>query len=1366
MLIFFTLLFAALQAEEAPRDTFRYGSVSHEILAGGWFHEHEMNDPAFMESLMAKARTPEIEVGSDAENFTPVIFIPGMTGAVIEAKVEDKEEKVSILCWSNSDWYMVYGGVDITDPEIIKILAPGIYECTLDNLRLHYEANTGRAIPIQGVATRIRGEHLDTTEFNAETDDPITRAFGEFSADLHWGQGQWGPALFLEMLGYVKYQNLWHAPYDFRKSSVDFVEKEYPRLKQLTEHMYKSNGNKKVAYIGISMGGPYLSSFMTYVDQFPGWKEQYVDSMFTVAGVFGGAIYNLGTLIFGETYGIPYIDASNFQRMYKSWGCATWLTPMEGNENNKVVVRVKELDGSTTEYRVDDLQAFFESVPDLEDSMKMKRDYFNENEGNRVHQPYHDPGVKVHCMLNSDSPTYGVIELDRASVQTYDAERNAAMTVSDQEFTGDGVANYEELSVCRDWANARVWESNGFYHASEANDWPHMQYIAAQLTGQGENPVACTEVHTMETECSSSSEPACPDGWKTSGDPTTDGCPKRTSWCWGSGCDDYKRTCTREDWWTCADGKKCGEKNLQCLDNVTPTTGNVDKVTYGSCVKSLNMSEGECEAYANLVDKKFEYRSKSQQKGCYEKTVHGIDFVLFQKVVPETPLDCSSDAPCLCWKNSLSDGGAVLAESELAEPKPRDTFRYGSVSEDILAGGWFHEHEMYDPEFMKNLMSKAKIPEVKVGSDSEDFTPVIFIPGMTGAIIEAKIEDKENKVSIFCWSNSDWYMVYGGVDVTNPDILKIMAPGVYECTFDNLRLKYEAATGKHVPIQGVLTRVKGEHLDATEFNENDDPITRAFGDFDADLHWGQDSWGLAKYLQMIGFTEYVNLWHAPYDFRKSSVDFVEKDYPRLKQLTEHVYTLNGNKKVAYIGVSMGGPYLSSYLVYLDQFPGWKEQHVEEMYTFAGVFGGAIYNLGTLIFGETYGIPYIDAAKFQRMYKAWGCATWLTPMEGNENNKVIVKVKELDGSTTEYRVNDLEAFFESVPDLEDSMKMKRDYFNEEHRVHQPYHDPGVKTHCFFNADSPTYGVIELDRSDVQKYDPERIAAMAAHGEFTGDSVANYEELAVCRDWADTRVWETNGFTHASEMADLEHMQYVAAHLVGKGENPQSCTQTHLMQTECGSEEDPKCPEGWNSAGEPTTDGCEKRNRWCWGDGCNNYKRTCFRQDWWVCDDGQKCGPINQQCFDDVTPTNSNVDKVLVGECSAKAVMSEGECEAYANMVGKKFELRGKNHQKGCYEKTVHGIDFVLYQKTTPGEPVDCSLDAACVCWKSSAISDGGSILAEQELATPQTEIDIDEILPEENFSRYFLLFGLGALLGAWHCTRAKKDDERLPLLEYV
>merc|ERR1712198_73566 len=101
------------------------------------------------------------------------------------------------------------------------------------------------------------------------------------------------------------------------------------------------------------------------------------------------------------------------------------------------------------------------------------------------------------------------------------------------------------------------------------------------------------------------------------------------------------------------------------------------------------------------------------------------------------------------------------------------------------------------------------------------------------------------------------------------------------------------------------------------------------------------------------------------------------------------------------------------------------------------------------------------------------------------------------------------------------------------------------------------------------------------------------------------------------------------------------------------------------------------------------------------------------------------------------------------------------RKGCYERTVHGIDFVLYQRSDPETPVDCSSDMPCICWKSSGQAAGnGDNLLERELA------DIAHTPVTEGSWRYLAIFGAGAFLGAWHFTKARDDKETLPLLDHV
>merc|ERR1712179_813573 len=143
--------------------------------------------------------------------------------------------------------------------------------------------------------------------------------------------------------------------------------------------------------------------------------------------------------------------------------------------------------------------------------------------------------------------------------------------------------------------------------------------------------------------------------------------------CWMMGtCDRYKRKCEETKFWVCPTGEHCGENYSECSDDVQPNKGNIDVITSTSCGAGLRLSEGECEAYANMVGKKFELRSKDQQLGCYQKTVHGVNYVLYQKVKPQTLVPCSKGAPCVCWKgdgdsDSKPNRDADLAEVELAK---------------------------------------------------------------------------------------------------------------------------------------------------------------------------------------------------------------------------------------------------------------------------------------------------------------------------------------------------------------------------------------------------------------------------------------------------------------------------------------------------------------------------------------------------------------------------------------------------------------------------------------------------------------------------------------------------------------------------
>lgn len=69
-------------------------------------------------------------------------------------------------------------------------------------------------------------------------------------------------------------------------------------LKQLIQTMYKENGNTKVTLVVHSMGGPVSLHFLTkVVDQ--QWKDTYIRSYITLAGVWAGNSNGICTLLSG-----------------------------------------------------------------------------------------------------------------------------------------------------------------------------------------------------------------------------------------------------------------------------------------------------------------------------------------------------------------------------------------------------------------------------------------------------------------------------------------------------------------------------------------------------------------------------------------------------------------------------------------------------------------------------------------------------------------------------------------------------------------------------------------------------------------------------------------------------------------------------------------------------------------------------------------------------------------------------------------------------------------------------------------------------------------------------------------------------------
>lgn len=71
-------------------------------------------------------------------------------------------------------------------------------------------------------------------------------------------------------------------------------------LQELVEETYQKNNNTRVVVIGHSMGNPVFLYFLNRQPQ--SWKDKFIQSFVTLAGVWGGAVKPLRLMASGSLF--------------------------------------------------------------------------------------------------------------------------------------------------------------------------------------------------------------------------------------------------------------------------------------------------------------------------------------------------------------------------------------------------------------------------------------------------------------------------------------------------------------------------------------------------------------------------------------------------------------------------------------------------------------------------------------------------------------------------------------------------------------------------------------------------------------------------------------------------------------------------------------------------------------------------------------------------------------------------------------------------------------------------------------------------------------------------------------------------------
>ncbi|XP_071174649.1 lysosomal phospholipase A and acyltransferase-like [Mytilus edulis] len=217
----------------------------------------------------------------------PVILVPGDGGSEFVAKL-NKTTAPHFWCFRHTDFFSLWLNLDQ--------LAPFIIDCFTDNMKLLYDREKHVTRNPPGVETKIPGWGDTRT---VEWLDPSQCSLPYYFSSIVNAMVKWG---------YKRKVSVRGAPYDFRKAPNEYAD-FYQNLRNLVEETYALNNNTKVVLLGHSMGNPTTLYFLNH--QPPSWKDKFIQSFISLAGVWGGSVKPLRLFASGKTYffvkGIKYV---------------------------------------------------------------------------------------------------------------------------------------------------------------------------------------------------------------------------------------------------------------------------------------------------------------------------------------------------------------------------------------------------------------------------------------------------------------------------------------------------------------------------------------------------------------------------------------------------------------------------------------------------------------------------------------------------------------------------------------------------------------------------------------------------------------------------------------------------------------------------------------------------------------------------------------------------------------------------------------------------------------------------------------------------------------------------------------------------
>jgi hypothetical protein len=160
-----------------------------------------------------------------------------------------------------------------------------------------------------------------------------------------------------ERTGYVVGNDLFGAPYDFRKIMIpEYLTSYFGKLKALIERSVETTGRKGVI-VCHSIGCLIFYMFLVeYCDT--DWKHKHIDKFISVAGPYGGSSIALKTLFSGLPR-LNFLKDKYFSVIQNSTGMILALPNMLGYAGDQIILHDQS---NRRSYRVHD---YFEVLPEV-----------------------------------------------------------------------------------------------------------------------------------------------------------------------------------------------------------------------------------------------------------------------------------------------------------------------------------------------------------------------------------------------------------------------------------------------------------------------------------------------------------------------------------------------------------------------------------------------------------------------------------------------------------------------------------------------------------------------------------------------------------------------------------------------------------------------------------------------------------------------------------------------------------------------------------------------------------------------------------------------------------------------------------------